>query len=275
MPLICFASPKGGVGKTTMAANVAALLAARGRQVTAIDLDPQDSLGLHFGLVPNGHAGIRPDNPARFRRDRLIETSAGVRLLPHGRFDMEADVAQASVLAQQPEMLADPVRDILSDPGTVLIADMPPGPSAALAVMLPLTDLLVTVLLTDATSLAQIPSIESGQSYGRVTAEWFRAERMAFVLNQWDNRTRLGRAAGESASLHFGSRLLGTVYRDESVAEAIAAQRLVADYAPSSRAAQDLAALAEAVERRLMPMPAQAAAAPAWSDYRHAAEQAR
>ncbi len=66
---------------------------------------------------------------------------------------------------------------------------------------------------------------------------------MGFVLNQWDNRTRLGRAAGEAAARHFGHRLLGIVYRDESVAEAIASQRLVGDYAPSSKAAHDLAAL--------------------------------
>ena len=100
-------------------------------------------------------------------------------------------------------------------------------------------------------SLAQIPAIDAGQAYGRITAEWFEQDRMGFVLNQWDNRTRLGRASGEAAARHFGARLLGIVYRDENVGEAIAAQRLVAEQAPESKAAQDLARLTETIDQRL------------------------
>jgi MinD-like ATPase involved in chromosome partitioning or flagellar assembly len=36
MPLICFASPKGGVGKTTLAANIADTLRRNGRRVLAL-----------------------------------------------------------------------------------------------------------------------------------------------------------------------------------------------------------------------------------------------
>ena len=255
MKLICFASPKGGVGKTTMAANVAAGLAARGRRVVALDLDPQDALGLHFGRgldAPSGFmVGLREDSPPDIWREFLLETESGVLLLPHGRLDMDAEVAQAVTLAEQPAMLDAPLRDLLGLADTVVIADMPPGPSAALAALLPLTDLLITVLLADATSLARIPSIESGQFYGRLTAEWFERDRMGFVLNQWDNRTRLGRAAGEAAARHFGPRLFGVVYRDENVPEAVASQRLVADYAPASKAAHDLSALTERIDGRL------------------------
>jgi chromosome partitioning protein len=43
-------SSKGGVGKTTTAANLAVVL-ARGGRVLAIDADPQDSLGRAFGVV--------------------------------------------------------------------------------------------------------------------------------------------------------------------------------------------------------------------------------
>ena len=57
MPLIGFTSPKGGVGKTTLAANVAALLAARGHKVLALDLDPQNALRLQFGLSYRDEAG--------------------------------------------------------------------------------------------------------------------------------------------------------------------------------------------------------------------------
>ncbi len=43
---------KGGVGKTTTVANVAAALAAAGRRVVAIDLDPQAHLTIHLGVEP-------------------------------------------------------------------------------------------------------------------------------------------------------------------------------------------------------------------------------
>ena len=46
-------SSKGGVGKTATAANLATVLAARGRTL-AVDADPQDSLGRAFGVVAKG-----------------------------------------------------------------------------------------------------------------------------------------------------------------------------------------------------------------------------
>lgn len=48
MEIISFINYKGGVGKTTLTANVAAELAFRGKKVLVVDLDPQTNLTLSF-----------------------------------------------------------------------------------------------------------------------------------------------------------------------------------------------------------------------------------
>ncbi len=59
--VITFAQQKGGSGKTTLTANVAAELAARGRSVALLDSDPQGSLGRWFMTRYDREDGVRGD----------------------------------------------------------------------------------------------------------------------------------------------------------------------------------------------------------------------
>lgn len=248
MPLICFASPKGGVGKTTLAANVARELLRAGREVVALDVDPQNALRLPFGVPLADREGFAAQLAARPDWRRCLRpTPSGVGLLAHGPCDLPEAMALSAAVAAQPDLLADPLRDMLARPGLHVVADTAPGPSAQLSAVLPLADLVVTVLLVDAGSVSLIPAVESGASYGGMVPE-----RYVYVLNQYDPRTRLGPAIAETVARRLGDRrLLGLVYRDENVAEALAAQKLVAEYAPASKAAHDMAQLATVIAARL------------------------
>ena len=57
MALISVDSPKGGVGKTTCAANLAYGIRRLGYRVAVIDFDPQNALRLHFGVPLSESAG--------------------------------------------------------------------------------------------------------------------------------------------------------------------------------------------------------------------------
>jgi cellulose synthase operon protein YhjQ len=264
MPLIAFASPKGGVGKTTLAANTAHEFARLGRRVVALDLDAQNALGMHFGADPYERAGFITSlkehaEPRRAWQAHLQETPSGISLLSHGHATFAQTFAINADLISDPDLLIAPLRDILQDPEVVIIVDTPPGPGVASSVIAAIVDYMVVVLLSDAASIVQLPKIDGRGMYRAASGTPFPIDRIGFVVNQIDMRSRLSRAAAEAAERHLGSRLLGRVYRDEHVPEALARQSSVADYAPASKAAQDMTAIAlkivEAVAPEQVPTP--------------------
>ena len=51
--IFCFANQKGGVAKTTTAVNLGAYLAAAGRRVLIVDIDPQCNATTSLGINPH------------------------------------------------------------------------------------------------------------------------------------------------------------------------------------------------------------------------------
>jgi cellulose synthase operon protein YhjQ len=265
MALICFASPKGGVGKTTLAANVADGISRAGQKVIALDLDPQNSLRLHFGVALGDRTGFTHRLLQKSDwHEALRPTASGVALLAYGPTDMPSAMTLAATVTQSPALLNGPVRDMLANPHVCLVVDTPPGPSPLLAALLPMTDLLLTVLQVDATSVSLIPALESGVIYGAAGTNGQSAQTadQGFILNQFDPRTRLGGAIVDAATRHLGARLLGIVYRDEHVAEAVAAQKVLADYAPAAKATHDIGKITRAILAQLAQVQSAAARQP-------------
>ncbi|HEX7637295.1 MAG TPA: ParA family protein [Burkholderiaceae bacterium] len=109
MPVIVVANPKGGVGKSTLATQIAGFLAARGRAVTLGDLDRQQSSRQWLAVRPPQAPRIAPweisrdsiARPAKGSTDAVVDTPAG---LHGGRLDAAMKVADLVVVPMQPSL---------------------------------------------------------------------------------------------------------------------------------------------------------------------------
>jgi len=234
--LIAVASPKGGVGKTTCAAHLAHGIAASGYRTIAVDLDPQNSLRLHFGFPLGEARGLaRGGLPAGSWMNRVLEGAGGVGVLPYGTAD-GAERRSLDRALETPGVLAAGLRGLAARPDTVLVVDLPPGPSPALDAVSALADLRLSVLLADSASVSLLPGLENGFYPSGVA----RGSYHRLVLNQVDIRRRLNREITEFLQGQYRDTLLATLHRDEAVPEAAARQVSVFEYAESSRALRDM-----------------------------------
>ncbi|MBV8890239.1 MAG: cellulose synthase operon protein YhjQ [Alphaproteobacteria bacterium] len=252
MPVVCFASPKGGVGKTTLAANVGVALHRLGWRVLAIDFDCQNALRLHFEVPSEELPGIANNlEDARDWSDLVVETPSGVFLIPFGAVSAEGCMRVQMHAIQNPGWVRRQLEPFFEYPDLVVVADMPPGPSGYNAELDPLADLHIVVLLADAMSLALMPRLQSGDFL--LDRGDNSRHRVGYVLNQINQRRQLCRDVLALSQDVLGDDLYGAVHHDEAVAEAVACQLTVLDYAPDSVASHDMAAVARRVDRGLKP----------------------
>ena len=93
--ILCVANQKGGVGKTTTAANLAAALAHGGQRTLLVDLDPQCNATTGLGVVPAATHPLVLETPLA---DSIVATSlANLFVLPGSRSvrDVERIATQA------------------------------------------------------------------------------------------------------------------------------------------------------------------------------------
>lgn len=255
MKLVLVGSPKGGVGKTFVTANLAYLFGQRaGRraaagQVALIDCDLQNALRFHFGLVSGGDEGWASRLLATGSAvAEAIDTGLGVGLVPFGRVDRRHHQELEHHFTSHSDVLH-PLFAVLARQGfSVVFCDMPPGSSALVAALTPKADLQLHVLLADPASAALLPEIESGRYPGGGTKGLLSMRDARFVLNQVDWSFPLSAQIARLLSQRLGDRLLGAICRDTAVMSALAHTQPVSIHAPASDVVRDLISLADTVD---------------------------
>lgn len=109
MPVIVVVNPKGGVGKTTIATNVAGFLASRGHAVMLGDADRQQSSRLWLSLRPESVAPITSwdlsadqiARPPKGTTHVVLDTPGGLR---GGRFKDILKLADKVIVPLQPSV---------------------------------------------------------------------------------------------------------------------------------------------------------------------------
>lgn len=82
--IIAVVNGKGGVGKTSTVANVAALLAANGYRTLAADVDAQGNLGIDLGYVGDEGASLAAAAMTSARPEPMKDVRPGLDVIPGG-----------------------------------------------------------------------------------------------------------------------------------------------------------------------------------------------
>lgn len=253
MHRIAIINQKGGVAKTTTAANLGAALARGGLRVLLVDLDSQANLSLH--VLEEGQLF---DGPSTFE---LLVDGLAITDVVHSIAGESLHLAQASEdLAGIEQALANTIgrelilRDALEaveDRWDVVLIDCPPSLgvlslnalAAAQSVLIPLQTEFFA--LQGMTQLMEVVGVVQQ----RLNPD---LDILGILPSMIDARTRLSSEVVAELQTHFAEKLLETrIRKNVKLAEAPSFGQTIFRYAPDSNGAADYAKLAVEVAGRL------------------------
>jgi len=213
--VVAVASGKGGVGKSTITANVAVALAANGYAVGLVDADA-------YGPTIPLMLGLPAIAPAQ-REGQLVPPEAhGVKVISMGFFlpNNEPVVWRGPLLARAIEQF---LGDVLWGSLDFLLIDLPPGTGdVALTISQTLPDAAMLIVTTpqDAAAQTAVKAAKMAQMTGhRVLGV---VENMAYYVcsNCGAQHSILGTGGGQEIAQAIHARLLGQLPLDEGTRQA-------------------------------------------------------
>jgi ATP-binding protein involved in chromosome partitioning len=240
--VICVASGKGGVGKSTMTANLASALHAEGESAGALDCD------VYGYSIPRMLGVNRKPEVSPQRKILPLEAASGVKVMSIGFF-LEED---AAVVWRGP-MLHKAIQQFLEDVDwgelDYLLLDLPPGTgdvSMTLAQLLPQAKILI---VTTPQPAAQSVARRAAEMAAKVDLEVLGViENMSgFTTPDGERFTIFGEGGGQLLADELDVPLLGKVPLQEELREHADSGSPLAIADPDAPASQAIRAAARGI----------------------------
>jgi len=204
--VVCIGSGKGGVGKSTLTANLAAALAAEGRRVGVLDADV-------WGYSIPRMLGLGAERPAVSAERKIIPLDAsGIAVMSIGFF-----VPEDSAVVWRGPMLHKALKQFLEDVDwgalDFLLIDLPPGTGDVSMTLAQLLPQATFVIVTTPQPAAQRVARRAAEMAHKVSLEISGViENMAgFVTPDGERYAIFGEGGGQALADELDVPLLGRV----------------------------------------------------------------
>jgi len=249
MRAIAIVNQKGGCGKTTTAISLAGALAATGRRVLLVDMDPQSHCAAGLAIPEDrieqdvGDAMLAPD-PGRLDLHRLLwRISRNLDLLPSRMrlAALEASRGGLATLDDKDQRLG----KLLASLRDYDLAILDCSPSIGLLTYNALCAASEVLIPVETSYFAQQGAAKQVATLGSIGRRLGREAKHWILPTIHEPDAALPRELLAQLRATFGQRVCPRIiHRDEKVREAATFGRPVVEYAPDSQAARDYQALA-------------------------------
>jgi cellulose synthase operon protein YhjQ len=239
MKTVTIVSTTGGAGRSTLTAELASLLAARGHPALALECDPRNVLGFHFGMreVPDDGLGAYLDAATADAWARAGQRSDdGVLFVPWGNGGGSGNAGLARADAS-PDWLRHLLAQVDLPPHGVALVDSAPWPSPYANQAISAADLVLVLAPAQSETCLTIRRLADTLAAQHKTVRYV-ATRLQPARQLHVDIVALLQAMLGQAMLPYH------VHEDSSVAEALARSESFCRSTPHSQAAHDMNGLA-------------------------------
>lgn len=236
-------SIKGGVGKTTLTANLAASLSGEGKPVLVLDLDPQNAVRFHLGLSASERGGLASYLTGQSVSIPKYETACGAFVVPYGDVNEDVRLQFELTLSEYPSLLENFVQSLGVSNDTIVLIDTPPGPSLYLRQATIFANRVLAVVQADAASFATFPRMIG--LFNRYAQNARYSPDLRLVVNQTNPLKELSEDVLLLLRSDYPREFFAVIHQDQAVSEALAFRKTVFEYAPNCQASVDLKTLTQ------------------------------